>query len=177
MSRASMSFCASSVPSARTPLIHEQAAIAAEQTRRIGAAAAGHDIVVADTTALMIAVYSDWVFADRSLYAAALAAQQGCTLTLLTALDLPWRPDGLQRDGEHVREPVDALLRTALQQGGIGYSVISGQGADRLASARAAIAPALRTRQRSPLEHSPRWRHVCDRCGDPDCERHLLSRG
>ena len=37
----------------------EQRRIAAEQTRRIDAAAATHDVVVADTTALMIAVYSD----------------------------------------------------------------------------------------------------------------------
>jgi nicotinamide riboside kinase len=160
----------------RTPHVHEQAAIAAEQTRRIRAAAADHDIVVADTTALMIAVYSDWVFADRSLYASALAAQQGCTMTLLTALDLPWQPDGLQRDGEHVREPVDALLRAALWQGGIGFSVIGGHGPDRLAAARAAIAPALLGRQPSHVEPPARWRHVCERCGDPDCERHLLAR-
>ncbi len=166
-------FCAER---ARTPLVHEQAAIAAEQTRRIRAAAADHDIVVADTTALMVAVYSDWVFADRSLYASALTAQQACTMTLLTALDLPWLPDGLQRDGEHVREPVDALLRAALRHGGIGYAVVSGQGTDRLAAARAAIAPALGRRERRASDAAPRWRHVCDRCGDPDCER-LLARG
>jgi nicotinamide riboside kinase len=40
----------------RTPRQHEQAGIAAEQTRRIEAAAAGHDIVIADTTAVQIAV-------------------------------------------------------------------------------------------------------------------------
>ena len=56
----------------------------------------------------MIAVYSDFVFADASLYASALAAQRRCDLTLVTALDLPWRADGLQRDGAHVRAPVDA---------------------------------------------------------------------
>ena len=47
----------------------------------------------------MIAVYSDLVFGDRSLYAAAEAAQRRYDLTLLTALDLPWQADGLQRDG------------------------------------------------------------------------------
>ena len=62
----------------------------------------------------MIAVYSDFVFGDTSLYESALAAQRRCDLTLLTALDLPWQADGLQRDGAHVREPVDALLRAAL---------------------------------------------------------------
>ena len=61
---------------ARTPRRDEQAAIAAEQTRRIDAAAVQHAIVIADTTALMIAVYSDQVFGDRSLYASAEHAQR-----------------------------------------------------------------------------------------------------
>ena len=58
----------------------------------------------ADTTALMIAVYSDLVFADTGLYDDALAAQRRVDLTLVTALDLPWLADGLMRDGAHVRE-------------------------------------------------------------------------
>ena len=48
----------------RTPRIDEQRGIAAEQARRIEAAAQRHDIVIADTSALMIAVYSDQVFGD-----------------------------------------------------------------------------------------------------------------
>ena len=55
----------------RTPHPHEQAQIADEQTRRIDAAARLHDLVVADTSALMIAVYSDQVFGDLSLYRSA----------------------------------------------------------------------------------------------------------
>jgi nicotinamide riboside kinase len=73
----------------RTPRMAEQAAIAAEQTRRIAAAALGHAAVVADTTALMTAVYSELVFGDASLYAMAEQAHRRCDLTLLTALDLP----------------------------------------------------------------------------------------
>ena len=99
---------------ARTPRRDEQAAIAATQTARIDAAAGRSDVVVADTTALMVAVYSDLVFADTSLYDDALAAQRRVDLTLVTALDLPWLADGLMRDGAHVREPVDAKLRAAL---------------------------------------------------------------
>ena len=57
----------------RTPRQHEQAAIAHTQSQRIAEAARGHDIVVADTTALMIAVYSQLLFDDDSLVAAALA--------------------------------------------------------------------------------------------------------
>ena len=76
------------------------------------------DAVPADTTALMIGVYSDWVFGDTSLYAAAEEAHRRVDLTLLTALDLPWQADGHQRDGAHVRAPIDALVRAALGRAG-----------------------------------------------------------
>lgn len=157
---------------ARTPRIDEQRGIAAEQTRRIDAAAAGHDIVIADTTALMIAVYSDQVFGDLGLYDEALAAHARSHLTLLTALDLPWQADGHQRDGPHVREPVDAKVRAALARAALECSVVFGQGPARLLNALAAV-----DRARTPPEPLPegqRWRWVCERCGDADCERHWL---
>jgi len=131
---------------ARTPRPDEQAAIAAAQSARIDAAAARHHIVVADTSAVMIAVYSDFLFADASLYADALAAQRRCDLTLVTALDLPWQPDGLQRDGEHVRAPVDSLLRAALAGAGIAFTTIAGVGRERVEAALRAIDAALATR-------------------------------
>lgn len=162
---------------ARTPRRDEQAGIAREQSRRIAEAAAAHDVVVADTTALMIAVYSEQVFGDRSLYADALEAQRGCALTLLTALDIPWQADGLQRDGPHVREPVNALVRAALSRGGLGYSVVAGTGPARLSHALLAVRHALL--EPSVLDEaraSPRWQWVCERCGDAACERHLLPR-
>jgi nicotinamide riboside kinase len=155
----------------RTPRQHEQAAIAHTQSTRIAEAARSHDIVVADTTALMIAVYSQLLFDDDSLAAVALAEHDRYRLTLLTALDLPWVADGLMRDGEHVRAPVDALLRTALQDGGVPYAIVTGFGEHRLANAARAMQAALRPAPRGPS----RWRHVCAECGDPDCERHLLA--
>jgi nicotinamide riboside kinase len=127
----------------RTPREDEQAAIASTQTARIDDAATRAEIVVADTAALMIAVYSDFVFGDQSLYAEALAAQRRVDLTLVTALDLPWRGDGLQRDGDHVRGPVDALLRGALARAGITATTIAGIGADRRDAALRAIDAAL----------------------------------
>ncbi|NKI92693.1 ATP-binding protein [Rhizobacter sp. SG703] len=160
---------------ARTPRVDEQAAIAREQSQRIARAAEANDIVIADTTALMIAVYSEQVFGDRSLYDSAIEAQRGCTLTLLTALDIPWQADGLQRDGPQVREPVTALVRAALGRGGIGYSVVAGTGPSRLSHAllavrHALLAPSLLDEARA----NPRWQWVCERCGDAECERHLL---
>ena len=134
---------------ARTPRRDEQAAIAAAQSARIDAAAARHEVVVADTSAVMIAVYSDYLFADASLYPSALAAQRRCDLTLVTALDLPWQADGLQRDGPHVRVPVDALLRTALEGAGIAFVTITGVGSERVAAALRAIDAALSMHSRA----------------------------
>jgi nicotinamide riboside kinase len=157
----------------RTPHAHEQADIAAEQMRRIEAAAAEGGLVVADTSALQTAVYSDLVFGDTSLYDAALAAHADrVDFTLLTALDLPWEADGLQRDGPQVRVPVDTRIRAALHRGGIAHAIVAGEGAARLDAARAAI---LRRRAGRDLS-GPRWRWVCARCGEPECERHALAR-
>lgn len=127
----------------RTPRRDEQAAIAAAQSRRIDEAAARAEIVVADTSALMIAVYSDLVFGDASLYAAAEAVQHRYDLTLLAAPDLPWQADGFIRDGAHVRGPVDARIRAALARTGVAFAEVSGTGEARLACALAAIDDAL----------------------------------
>ena len=164
----------------RTPLRDEQPHIAAEQTRRIEAAAADHDIVIADTTALMIAVYSDQVFGDTSLYAEAQAAHARCDLTLLTALDIVWQADGLQRDGPQVREPVDARVRAALGRAGAVYAVVSGSGAARSESAMASVRRAMDPRTEAiggdaDADPGPaRWHWHCERCGDANCERQAL---
>jgi nicotinamide riboside kinase len=157
----------------RTPRIDEQATIAAEQTRRIARAADEHDFVIADTTGLMTAVYSEQVFGDSSLYPWAEQAHACSDLTLLMALDVPWHPDGLQRDGPHVREPVDRLVRAALGRAGSAYSVVGGLGALRLTNAMASVQRALSPPAR---DTAGRWSWVCERCGDADCERHLLPR-
>ena len=164
----------------RTPQAHEQAAIAAEQARRIEAAAQAHDIVVCDTTPLMTAVYHRYIFGDRSLDAEALAWQRRCTVTLLTALDLPWLADGHMRDGEHVREPVDAAVREMLIGAGLPFVVVAGLGEARLEAAVDAVAPHLR-RADAPAQGlfsrlaardavQPEWRWVCETCDSPDCE-------
>lgn len=158
----------------RTPRRDEQILLAQTQTRRIAEAASDHQLVIADTTALMTAVYSEIVFNDTSLYAEAEAAQRQCDLTLLMALDLPWIADGLQRDGEHVREPVDQLLRAALQRSGVAYSIVAGTGGRRIDSACAAIDRAWKLRQK-PTRPEKRWQWLCERCGEAGCERHWLQ--
>jgi nicotinamide riboside kinase len=159
----------------RTPHIHEQGHIAAVQTQRIAAAAAQHRVVVADTTAVMTAVYSEYVFADTSLYAQALAAQQRADMTLLTGLDMPWQADGIQRDGAHARGPVDALLRTRLQDAQIGYQVVYGLGEQRLKNAMHCIAAPAIFQRATGQNTSKKWTWVCDKCSDPVCEHRLFS--
>ncbi|MGE5453285.1 MAG: AAA family ATPase [Acidobacteriota bacterium] len=161
----------------RTPDAHEQADLAREQSRRIEQARAEYSLVIADTTALMIAIYSDYIFSDRSLYADALAAHQTIDLTLLTAVDLPWIADGVQRDGEHVRAPVDALIRHTLRHAGVSHSVVQGEGDARLQSALSVVDHALVVAQAraAGLARKP-WRWMCEKCDDGDCEQHWLPR-
>lgn len=168
----------------RTPRVDEQAAIAGEQTRRILEAAARHEWVIADTTALMTAVYSELLFGDDSLSAAALQAHAGCTLTLLTGLDLPWQADGLQRDGPHVRAPVDARLRALLLQARLPFSVVYGRGDARLQHAGRALQGLLgRQDDAAPAAGEPqgpvRWRLKCRDCeaapADADCPHGLFG--
>lgn len=162
----------------RTPTVHEQAGIAAEQTQRVAETADRHALVLADTTALMIAVYSDYIFDDRSVYAQAVQASAGVAMTLLMALDLPWVADGLQRDGAHVQEPVDTLIRQALARMEAPYAVVQGQGADRVEQALAMVQHVLDQPHRLAQAGSgrPRWRWICADCDDGDCEQHRLPR-
>ncbi len=161
----------------RTPRRDEQHAIATEQTLRIARAAAENSFVIADTTALTVAVYSEFIFGDRTLYASALRDQAGYALTLLAAPDIPWQADGHQRDGAHVREPVDKLLRAALNQANLPFSVVYGHGPSRLANALAATRSGFRLEPAPPnAAAARRWQWVCERCGDPHCERRLLAK-
>lgn len=127
----------------RTPRPHEQPAIAHEQARRALQAPPGHWLV-ADTTPLMVAVYSDMLFNDASLYDFALQHQRLYDITLVTGLDIAWVADGLQRDGPQVRAPVDARVRAALAGAGLGYSLVAGLHDQRLQSALDAVLPRLR---------------------------------
>jgi nicotinamide riboside kinase len=97
------------------------------------------DVLIADTTPLMTAVYSDIYFADASLYASAALFQQQFSLTLVAATDLPWIADGLQRDGTAMQARVQARLRQALVQTGLAFHEVTGLGQARLSSALSAI--------------------------------------
>ncbi len=176
----------------RTPLAHEQLEIAQQHAQRIFSI--DHGWVIADTSPLMTAIYSDFIFKDKSLHAQALLEQASFDITLVMGLDLEWIADGLQRDGAHVREPVDSLLRQALQSAGLPFKVIYGQSDARLSAALMAIQNGLHglspelgknlasiqaiQSQRDVNQYGLNqgkmvWR--CDLCSDADCEHKLFS--
>jgi nicotinamide riboside kinase len=160
----------------RTPQQHEQAHIAAHQHARTMQAAAQHHTVIADTTALMTAVYSEYVFKDTSLYPLALEQQHAMHATLVTGLDMPWQADGFQREGAHVREPVDTLLRLALGRGAIGYQTVYGLGQERLQTALNCLSASLGLKVPEEKGVAKKWAWVCDKCSDPECEHQLFTR-
>ena len=174
----------------RTPLAHEQASILRTQHQRIDAAARNHPLVVCDTTGLMTAVYSRVVFGDRTLdERAAVLHRRSISMTLLTAIDLPWVADGFMRNGPQVREPVENMLRELMQTHGIAYAVVGGQGPTRLQQALAAVQGLLGTQAQpqrkagrftgltgggaAPAAQSRAW--SCE-CCLPDEERALRAR-
>jgi len=154
----------------RTPLAQEQRAIAQAQADLVEQAEGG-DFLIADTSPLMTAIYSDVLFQDPSLYPFALKHHRIYHHTLVTGLDLPWQADGIQRDGPAMRERIDARLRDVLRHEGIGFSMVYGLGAQRLAGALAVLEPGASTLPQSRSS----WRWLCDKCSDADCEHRLFS--
>jgi nicotinamide riboside kinase len=166
----------------RTPTREEQHGIALLQQQGIDEAARGVDVVVCDTTPLMIAVYSQFVFGDDSLVTTARALHGSNAFTLLTGLDIAWMPDGLQRDGPHVRQPVDQAIRGHLLACPGAWAVVTGTGEARTANALDAVRPVLAawcasaTHPRGLFSGllGSRWGPfrpglaTCPRCDDPD---------
>jgi len=163
----------------RAPLAHEQAERAQAQSHAIATAAdtPGTRVVITDTTAMVIAAYSELYFQDRSLWPAAVEQQRGYSLTLLMGLDLPWEPDGLFRDGPELRQATDALLRRELLLAGVAFQTLYGPLESRVRQALRTIGLAL---GQSLQDLDPTWAQGrrpwnCDKCSDPDCEHKLFT--
>ena len=93
---------------------------------------------------------------------------------LLMGLDLP-APAGFAA----TQEAVDQQLRLTLANAELPYTVVYGQGPQRLAHALGALQGLLAGGKPSALAaggqaRSP-WVWACDTCSDPGCERRLLS--
>ncbi|MES2483765.1 MAG: ATP-binding protein [Pseudomonadota bacterium] len=159
----------------RAPRPEENLAIAREHERRVDEAAAQADIVIADTTALMVAIWGGLLFTDDPLWRFALERQRGYALNLVTGLDLPWVADGLQRQGPPGREPADALVREGLEKASVAWRVVYGSGEERLCNALEAVAEVAPWAWTAQAQATPRWRGLCDACSDPECEHRLFK--
>ncbi len=163
----------------RAPRKDEQAGLAREQSRRIDEMAAREDLqfVVADTSALVIAAYSELYFEDRTLTPEAVKWQRQVDLSLVMGLDLPWVADGFFRDSPAIRSATDAVIRRSLQAENIAYQPIYGLGEDRVQRALRALSPFI---GQAPGEADAvlslsRRPWICNKCSDPDCEHRLFS--
>jgi nicotinamide riboside kinase len=115
----------------RVPHEDEQPGIARTQRAREDACAhelAGRpgSLLFCDTTPLMTAVYSRVYWGRVPPDLLALEAAHDYALTLVAAPDLPWVPDGLQRDSEAARARVHATLLEVLEARGIAYALVEG---------------------------------------------------
>jgi NadR type nicotinamide-nucleotide adenylyltransferase len=119
----------------RVPVAADQIHIARTQRQREDAAATqAGKYLFCDTTPLMTAVYSRHYFGgiDAELAALADAHQRDYALTLVTAPDIPWVADGLQRENQEVSVIVNRLLLDELAARGIPYLLISGDPGQRI---------------------------------------------
>lgn len=154
----------------RTPRADEQVHIAHTQAQWLTGASHPHSPrhwLIADTTPLMTAVYSDHYFGDTSLYALAQGfhaaprlAEAGQALAptqtpdtlaphlpplnLLMGLDLPWQADGSLRDGPATQMAIDTLLRQQMDAWQLPYQTVYGTHSARVAAALQAIAGHLK---------------------------------
>jgi nicotinamide riboside kinase len=128
----------------RTPRADEQAAIMRaqfEQEERVAelASQTGCGYVFCDSAPLLIAIYSDFYFSDRSLFDCAHALHGCYALTLVLQPDLPWLPDGVQREGEAVRAAVHSRVQHALQAMHVPHIEVEGRDDARLQAAILAV--------------------------------------
>lgn len=156
-----------------TPGAIDQQAIAREQVRRVEAATT-KGFLIADTTALMTAIYSDLLFQDCSLYPLALEHQRRYDLTLVMGLDLPWLADGVQRDGPQAQALVDTRLREILATHRLNYTTVYGSGEERTICALNTVLHHLKQPSDVPTPRS-NWQWSCEKCSDTDCEHRLFS--
>lgn len=125
----------------RTPAAGEQLAIMntqirAESQARVTAQERGLRWIVADPGVLMTAVYSIAYFGDESLLPSAIEYQAGYDLTIWCDIDLPWQPDGTQRDGPEHRARVHEILLRVINSSGLSVLKVSGPLPQRLSRIR-----------------------------------------
>jgi NadR type nicotinamide-nucleotide adenylyltransferase len=125
-------------PIARGQLAAERAAEQAGRGRK-------SPIVVRDTDLISTAVYSRHYYGRCPEWVATAARERLGDVYLLLRPDVPWVPDGLQRDrpDEEARAEMHALFREALVAAGAHVVEIGGNWSEREARAAVSVAAAI----------------------------------
>jgi NadR type nicotinamide-nucleotide adenylyltransferase len=117
-------------------------------------AASGHRLLILDTDLLSTVLYSFHYYGTCPSWVEVEQARRTGDLYLLPGIDVPWVPDGSQRDRGHRREEMQQLFRDALAQRSLNAVEFTGSIDDRLRTAIAAIGAAARLR-RASAHNSP----------------------
>ncbi|MDP2289027.1 MAG: ATP-binding protein [Actinomycetota bacterium] len=110
----------------RPPMGHEQQGLLDEQRFQEQQCAESNPeaVIVCDPATLMIAIYSELYFDDRSLYAIALEYARDYDALLWCRPDIPWVPEPGQHDGPQFRARADELLQRWVSAHGAEIPVI-----------------------------------------------------
>lgn len=125
----------------RVPEASDQVQIMTTQQAAEDAAAARGGLLIADPLPLMTAVYSIAYFDDDSLVPEGMRRMSDYDLVIWCRPDIPWEPDGDQRDGPDWRAKVDELLAGTVIPGVREYTTVieaTGPLATRVGAARQA---------------------------------------
>jgi NadR type nicotinamide-nucleotide adenylyltransferase len=128
----------------RVPFEDDQPGIARIQREREDAVAASKEarrFLFCDTTPLMTAVYSRIYWGRVPPALLAMEAAHDYAATLVAGLDLPWVPDGLQRESEAVRTRVHDCLLAVLRERGIPFTLLEGDLPQRLRQVEDLLGP------------------------------------
>ncbi|MEY4100548.1 MAG: hypothetical protein RL300_1719 [Pseudomonadota bacterium] len=128
----------------RVPRADEQADIMRaqfEQEEAVFAQAtqSGCRYVFSASAPLLTAIYSDFYFADRSLFDCAHALHERYALTLVLMQETTGPSDGLEREAESVRTAVHSRVQHALQAMHFPHIDVEGRGEARLQAAILAV--------------------------------------
>ncbi len=122
------------------PACEDVAAIARGQIALEDSRAAGAPtLLIQDTDLLSTVVYSRHYYGACPGWIEEALRGRLADLYLLAGIDVPWRPDGDQRDRGDRREEMQALFRRALEALGATKVEIEGPRAERLAAATRAV--------------------------------------
>ena len=121
----------------RVPEGADQAGIMSEQRASALMARLDHPdaLIIVDPLPLMTAIYSIAYFNDASLLTDAIDDARTYDLIWWCRPDLPWIPDGEQRDGEERRTQVDVLIDQVVRDSGLSVIELRGSVETRMREA------------------------------------------